>query len=114
MGVVMQQLEWGLFWFDDTPGRTIEEKIKQAATRYQIKYGQPPTLCFVHPSALGDVENVGEIQVNGLKTVLPNHLWLGIGREKKAKTAPSSQLLETAERTTTDANQASTDTYRQA
>jgi hypothetical protein len=114
MGVVMQQLEWGLFWFDDTPGRTLEEKIKQAASRYQIKYGQPPTLCFVHPSALGDVESVGGIEVNGLKTVLPSHLWLGVGREKKAKIAPSSQSPETLERTNTDANQVSSDTCGQA
>lgn len=109
----MQQLEWGLFWFDDTPGRTLEEKIKQAATRYQIKYGQPPTLCFVHPSALGDVESVGGIEVNGLKTVLPSHLWLGVGREKKAKTAPSSQSPETVERTILDRETMLQDTCEQ-
>jgi len=107
-------IEWGLLWFDDTPGRTLEEKISQAATRYQIKYGHPATMCFVHPSMLGDVVNVGRIQVNGLRTVLPHHLWLGVGTEGKAKTVPSSQIQETLERTNTDANQVSSDTCGQA
>jgi len=106
-------IEWGLLWFDDTPGRMLKEKISQAATRYQIKYGQPATMCFVHPSMLGDVVNVGGIQVNGLRTVLPHHFWLGVGCEKKAKKEPSSESLETVERTTTDANQASPDTCGQ-
>lgn len=86
----MIQLEWGLFWYDDTPGRTLAEKIKQAATRYRIKYGQEPNLCLVHPCLLGDVDSVGGIQVNGLKTVLPNHLWLGVAMEKKAQKPTSS------------------------
>jgi len=106
-------IEWGLLWFDDTPGRTLEEKIRQAATRYQIKYGQPATMCFVNPSMLGDVSNVGGIQVNGLRTVLPHHLWMGVGTEGKAKKAPSSEFQETVERTNTDANQVSSDTCGQ-
>jgi len=107
-------IEWGLLWFDDTPGRTLEEKISQAATRYQIKYGQPPTMCFVHPSMLGDVVNVGGIQVNGLRTVLPHHFWLGVGTEGKAKKEPSSEFPETVERTSTDASPVFSDTCGQA
>jgi len=107
-------IKWGLLWFDDTPGRTLEEKISQAATRYQIKYGQPPTMCFVHPSILGNVVSVGRIQVNGLRTVLPHHLWLGVGTEGKAKKKPSSELAETVERTITDVNHLSSDTCGQA
>jgi hypothetical protein len=106
-------IEWGLLWFDDKPGRTLEEKIRQAATRYQIKYGQPATMCFVNPSMLGDVSNVGGIQVNGLRTVLPHHLWMGVGTEGKAKKAPSSEFPETVEHTILDRESILPDTCEQ-
>lgn len=77
----MIQLEWGLFWFDDTPGRTLADKIGNAALRYEIKYGHKPTLCYVNPADIGNVEQVKDIKVNALQTVLPNCIWLGVGKE---------------------------------
>ena len=44
-------MKTGLLWFDDDPRRQLEEKVRRAATHYERKYGQSPTLCFVHPSA---------------------------------------------------------------
>jgi len=43
----------GLLWFDDDPKHTLTEKITRAAKRHREKYGAPPNLCYVHPSALG-------------------------------------------------------------
>lgn len=83
----MIQLDWGLFWYDDTPGRTLTEKITNAAMRYRIKYGTDATLCYVHPSVIDDVEQVNGIRVAGLRTILPNHLWLGVEIEKAARKA---------------------------
>ena len=47
-------METGLLWFDDDPRRQLEEKVLHAAAHYRHKYGQTPTLCFVHPNALSD------------------------------------------------------------
>jgi len=72
-------MEWGLLWYDDTANRSLEEKVRRAAAHYERKYGQPPTLCFVHPSARNGVDRVDEIQVEKLRTIGPNYLWIGVG-----------------------------------
>lgn len=75
----------GLLWYDDDPGRDLEEKVARAARRYREKMGCAPDTCYVHPSALaGDGEggDVGQIHVAPLQSVLQHHLWLG--REERA------------------------------
>jgi len=81
-------MEWGLLWYDDTAGRPLEDKVSRAAEHYRSKFGQPPTLCFVHPSAKNGTDQVVGVQVETLKTVGPNYLWIGVGQvshEQKRK-----------------------------
>jgi hypothetical protein len=80
-------MEWGLMWFDDTVGRPLVDKVSRAAMHYHRKFGQPPTLCFVHPTAKNGTDQVvvhplqGEgVQVETLKTIGPNCLWIGVGQ----------------------------------
>src|SRR5262245_35523931 len=40
----------GLPWFDDDPGRSIQEKIAQAADRYRERTGYEPTVCELNPA----------------------------------------------------------------
>jgi len=77
----------GMLWYDNDPKAELTTKVERAAIYYRNKYGHSPTLCFVHPSML-----VGEIPVNNetsnfkasgieirsTRTVLPNHLWIGV------------------------------------
>jgi len=79
-------MDWGLLWYDDTAGRPLEDKVARAAAHFEKKYGQPPTLCFVHPTAKNGTDQVGNVQIEALKVVLPNCLWIGVG-EIKRKTA---------------------------
>lgn len=72
-------MDTGLLWYDDTAGRSLEEKVLRAAAHYQRKFGQPPTLCFVHPSAKNGADQAAGVQVEALKTVGPNYLWIGVG-----------------------------------
>ena len=76
-------MEWGLLWYDDTAGRPLEDKVTRAAAHYERKYGQPPTLCFVNPSAKNGTDQVAGIQVEALKVVGPNCLWIGVGEVKR-------------------------------
>ena len=76
-------MDWGLLWYDDTAGRPLEDKIARAAAHFQKKYGQPPTLCFVHPTVRNGTDQVGSIQVETLKAVMPNCLWIGVGEVKR-------------------------------
>ena len=74
----------GLLWFDDDPKRRLEEKVRRAAVHYERKYGRPPDLCFVNPSALEPDDpaeeplRAGQVEIKPGMTILPNHFWLGV------------------------------------
>ena len=83
-------MESGLLWFDDDPRKKLEEKVQRAAMHYERKFGEYPTLCFVHPSALGDQareQQAGHVAIRARQAVLPNHFWLGIDDEPPARQA---------------------------
>ena len=71
-------LPTALLWFDDSD-KSLEDKVRQAAATYRHKYGKPPTLCFVHPDALGNSESrpVGGVEVRAGRTILPNDFLIG-------------------------------------
>jgi hypothetical protein len=69
----------GLLWFDNYEPRDLDQKIERAAEYYQSKYGERPTLCFVHPMMLmNGPAKVEGIEVRATNSVLPNHFWLGV------------------------------------
>ena len=85
-------MKTGLLWFDDDPRKKLEEKVQRAAMHYERKYGQAPTLCFVHPGVLGNgkqkstVKKVNGVEIRSGRTVLPHHFWLGMAEEKRHPT----------------------------
>jgi hypothetical protein len=87
----------GMLWFDNDSKIDLNGKIERAAVYYRTKYGRIPTLCFVHPSMLpttqtdeqeskaGDEKSSqpvkirsGGIEVRPNRSVLPNHIWIGV------------------------------------
>jgi len=80
-------MKTGLLWFDDDPRRQLEEKVRRAATHYERKYGQSPTLCFVHPSAFNGngkrrVKRMGGVEIRAGRSILPDHFWLGVAEDQ--------------------------------
>lgn len=76
----------GMLWFDNSPERRLNEKLRRAIDYYEGKYGNLPTVCYVHPGMLMDAEAVdSRVAVKGSNTVLPNHFWIGIEGENKKK-----------------------------
>ncbi len=74
-------MDVGMLWFDNTPDRSLKEKIEQAAAYYQQKYGEHPNLCFVHPSMMNEDSKAPRgLEVRTAPTVLPHHLWIGVER----------------------------------
>ena len=70
----------GLLWYDDDPKRDLMEKVGRAAQRYRQKFGVPPDVCYVHPSAVssnGQVRDVSGVQVVSRLSVLRHHFWIG-------------------------------------
>ena len=75
-------MEEGLLWYDDSPDRSLAQKVALAAARHYRKYGVVPNVCYVNASALGGGGcDVPGIEVEPLKTVLRYHFW--IGREER-------------------------------
>jgi hypothetical protein len=82
----------GMLWFDNDPKTDVADKVERAATYYQQKYGQTPTVCFVHPSMLpgqgvkidvtGFPRSKGptSVEIRPHRSVAPNHFWIGINQ----------------------------------
>jgi len=84
----------GMLWFDNTV-KPLDQKVRQAAAYYTSKYGLIPDLAFIHPAMLPlpevvpnspaeayTVINPGStgtvITVVAKKSILPNHIWIGV------------------------------------
>lgn len=83
-------MDMGELWFDENPAVDLEFKVLQAARKFQHKYGQPPTLCLVHPSLLGGKQRrLGALKLRGQKRILLNYLWIGV--EGEVETRPAGE-----------------------
>jgi hypothetical protein len=69
----------GLLWFDNDPQRKLNDKINQAARRYQTKFGKKPTTCYLNVSDFeGETETGEGIRLMPTRDVLRHHFWIGI------------------------------------
>ena len=77
----------GMLWFDNDAKVDLFAKIERAANYYQDKYGRSPNVCYVHPSMTRTIPapkettepiRAGAIEVRTTRSVLPNHLWIGV------------------------------------
>jgi len=69
----------GWMWFDNDPGRSVEEKIQQAAQHYRAKFGRFPNTCYVNQRSInGDGFHCGKVKVVAAPNILPHHFWLGV------------------------------------
>ncbi len=64
----------GMLWYDNSK-LSLPEKVRKAIIYYQDKYGRKPTLVVVNP---GDYQEVEGIKVQSSRSVMHNHLWIGI------------------------------------
>lgn len=75
----------GMLWFDNDPKAELPIKVQRAAKYFKEKYGTSPNLCFVHPSMLSGANptkgngSLGTgIEIRPNRSILPNHLWIGV------------------------------------
>ena len=74
-------MKTGLLWFDNDPKRPLEEKIQEAAQRYQAKFGAQPNTCYVNSESVAEEsKHVGQLQVLGAPFVLPDHFYIGVSK----------------------------------
>lgn len=71
-------MKTGLLWQDEiTTTCTLEQCIARAVARYRRKFGTMPTTCAVNAGQRGNLEQVGNVRVVGMITVLKDHFWVG-------------------------------------
>ena len=78
-------MQTGLLWFDNGADRDLEAKVREAARRYQEKFGASPDTCYVNGSDLAgdglsimlDGEPVCGLRVLPAANVRPHHFWVG-------------------------------------
>jgi hypothetical protein len=72
----------GLLWFDNDPRRKLADKISQAATRYQVRCGRKPTVCYLNVADLnGQSDEIKGIRLQVVSNVLRHHFWIGVDNE---------------------------------
>ena len=77
-------MQEGLLWFDNDPKRKLADKIKQASTRYRVRFSRRPTVCYLNDQDFDDkVEQLNGIQLRTKANILRHHLWIGV-EDKKA------------------------------
>jgi hypothetical protein len=86
-------MDIGMLWFDNDRQADFDVKVNRAVSYYHDKYGQKPNLCFVNPSMIAANGNnaskskkaskvFGDVEIRGSNSMLPNHFWIGINRQK--------------------------------
>ena len=67
----------GLLWHDSSSS-DLARKLSRAVQRYQVRFGQPPNVCYVHPTQLPEGKlTVGSLTIRASQQVLRHHFWLG-------------------------------------
>ena len=78
-------MKTGMLWFDNDPKSDLETKVNRAASYYRRKYGKIPDLCFVNPSmVVNKPQRADGVEIRVTRTVLPNHLWIGVSEHSAA------------------------------
>ena len=64
-----------LVWYDTNPERPLAEKVQAALDAYSQRFKEAPNLMLVNEV---DLVTVAGIEVRGVRTVQPNHFWVGL------------------------------------
>ena len=95
-------MQTGLLWFDDSSDRDLSTKIREAAQRYQEKFGAAPNTCYVSSRVLTGGEvwlTLSGLQERTLRVVparniLRHHFWIGIDEHDHGlDKLPSAQII---------------------
>lgn len=65
-------------WFDDTPKRSLEEKVSRALAHYRKADNFQADTVWVNPATPDVPETLAGLRVKTSKTVLPMHFFLGV------------------------------------
>lgn len=65
-----------LMWYDDSPARPVEAKIRAAIMAYTVRFGAPPTVVLVSEADAAPAE-VDGVVTRTAGTIRPRNFWAG-------------------------------------
>lgn len=68
----------GMMWMMDKNNLPLSEKVREAVSYYQNKYGATPTMIMCNPK---DYVECKEFAISTSRSIRKNHLWLGMGEK---------------------------------
>ncbi len=84
-------MDIGMLWYDDS-SRSLKEKVQRAVEFYTQKYGRTPTLCLINPASLNGGERESTpVPIRAARSVMPNHLWIGVDEEVERSRGRAAQ-----------------------
>lgn len=72
-------LQQGELWVDDSPRKTLEEKVSGALIHYKNKTGKKATVVLVNPKAIDEATRINGVVVAPARHVLLHHFFVGVG-----------------------------------
>lgn len=72
-----------LLWYDSTPHKPLAQIVREAAARFEQKFGRAPNHACVNPTDQAGVAQVDAITVVGTRNILRHHVWIQC-RDKEA------------------------------
>jgi hypothetical protein len=80
-------LKEGLLWFDDDPRRAITAKVRDAAERYEERFGIRPNFCYLNPAQAANIQVPGLV-LTGEASLGRNYLLIGYDGEQEEAVPP--------------------------
>lgn len=68
----------GFMYWDNRTTKTITEKVIECAGLYEKRYGEKANQVFISPKNWDENILVDGITVLPLRSILPDHLWVGV------------------------------------
>ena len=65
----------GMMWMMDKNSLPLSEKVREAVSFYEKKYGSTPTLIMCNPK---DYVECNEFVITTSRSIRINHLWIGM------------------------------------
>lgn len=87
-------MDIGLLWKIDHPRHTLAQAVARAAEAYRRRFGEVPTVCFIHPVraprlAPGEQMFVAGLRLLTARSVPPGFIWLAVNAAAELRLGPA-------------------------
>lgn len=86
-------MKQGIYWESNKP---LAERVADAVIYFEKKYGRKPTAARVNPALLGQATIIEGVEVEPMRQIALNILWIGVQEAARGIEQASQDLLKAA------------------